>query len=239
MDSGLYVALSSQLALEKRLTTLADNVANANTAGFRATEVKFEQIIDRRRPEDVAFVSTGEDYLSMEGGAIEQTGNDLDFAIKGEGWFAIETPQGQALTRDGRFTVTPNGELVTLNGYPVLDAGGAAIQLDPMAGPPRVSEDGMLYQNGANVGGIGLFTFDPGNGYRRHENSAILPDGEPEPILGGAGVVQGYVEQSNVNPVEEMSQLITVSRSFENLAAMIREAETTTKEAIRVLGGGN
>jgi flagellar basal-body rod protein FlgF len=241
VDTGLYVALSSQIALQKRLTTLADNVANANTVGFRATEVKFEQIVDRRQPADVAFVSSGEDYLSTRAGGLEQTGNDFDFAIKGDGWFAIETPQGMALTRDGRFTMTPQGDLVTLNGYPVLDAGGTQIRLDPFGGPPKASGDGMLYQNGAQVGGIGLFAFDPSNGYVRHENSAVIPDGEPEAIVNRVevGVVQGYLEQSNVNPVAEMTQLIMVSRTFENLSALIRKNESMSEEAIRTLGGSN
>lgn len=239
MDSALYVALSSQIALEKRLTTLADNVANANTVGFRATEVKFEPLVDRRRPEDVDFVSAGEDYLSTRNGGLTPTGNMLDFAVHGEAWFAIETPAGQALTRDGRFTLTPAGELVTLNGYPVLDPGGAPIQLNPLAGAPEAGRDGSLIQDGNQVAALGLFAFDPQNGYRRFENSAILPEGEPEPIVNrlDIGVAQGFVENSNVNPVAEMTQLIMVSRQFESVTALIRDGETALEEAIRTLGG--
>ncbi|WP_099863960.1 flagellar basal-body rod protein FlgF [Pararhizobium haloflavum] len=239
MDTALYVGLSAQIALEKRLTTLADNVANANTVGFRSTEVKFESLVDRRRPADVDFVSSGSNYLSTENGGLNQTGNSLDFAVRGEGWFAIDTPAGQALTRDGRFTMTQEGALVTLNGYPVLDAGGAPIQLDPLAGPPEAGNDGTLLQNGAQVSALGLFAFDPNSNYRRFENSAIIPDGEAEPIVDrfDAGVVQGYVEQSNVNPVAEMTRLIMVTRAFENASALMRASESTTEEAIRTLGG--
>jgi len=241
MDSALYVALSSQVALEKRLTTLADNVANANTVGYRATEVKFEQLVDKRRPADVAFVSSGENYLSTDSGGLKQTGNALDFAVQGDGWFAIETPSGMALTRDGRFTMAPDGALVTLNGYPVLDAGGAAIQLDPAGGEPEVARDGGLRQNGALLGAIGLFAFDPADGYARHENSAILPAGEPEAIIDrfDVGVVQGFVENSNVNALAEMTQLIMVTRQFENISALIRDSEGVTEQAIRTLGGSN
>jgi flagellar basal-body rod protein FlgF len=239
LDSALYVSLSSQIALERRLTTLADNVANANTVGFRATEVKFENLVDRRRPADVAFVSSGQDYLSTRNGGLQQTGNALDFAVQGEGWFSIQTPAGQALTRDGRFTITDLGELVTINGYPVLDAGGAPIQLDPQGGPPEATRDGALLQNGVQQGVLGLFSFDPQDGYRRHDNSAIIADGEPQPIVdqADAGVVQGFIENSNVNPVSEMTRLIMVTRAFENVAALIRDSETATEEAIRTLGG--
>ena len=129
MQTGLYVAVSSQMALEKRMNTLADNVANANTVGFRATEVKFNQLIGDNKPAQVSFVSEGKEFLNTNNGGLNRTGNTLDFAIKGDAWFSVETPGGPALTRDGRFTLTETGDLVTLKGYPVLDAGGAPIQI--------------------------------------------------------------------------------------------------------------
>lgn len=241
MDTALYVSLSSQIALERRLTTLSDNVANSNTVGFRATEVKFEKLVDNRRPADVAFVSSGENYLSTRNGGMKQTGSALDFAVQGDAWFSIETPAGPALTRDGRFTMTEDGSLVTLNGYPVLDPGGGAIQLDAAGGEPEVSRDGALRQNGVQISAIGLFTFDPANGYSRHDNSAILPNGEAEPVVDrfDVGVAQGFIEQSNVNAVSEMTQLIMVTRQFENVSALVRDAERIKQDAIRTLGGSN
>ena len=95
MQSGLYVALSSQIALERRLTTISDNMANVNTVGFRGSEVKFDEMVARNHNDmnaRVAFVSQGNDYLSTRQGAFEQTGNSFDFAIKGDAWFSIETP---------------------------------------------------------------------------------------------------------------------------------------------------
>lgn len=95
MQSGLYVSLSSQMALEKRLTTIADNMANVNTTGFRATEVKFDEMVAATRNKlntKVAFVSQGNDYLNEGNGELQHTGNMLDFAIKGDAWFALDTP---------------------------------------------------------------------------------------------------------------------------------------------------
>lgn len=131
MQTGLYVSLSSQLALDRRLTTLADNVANSTTVGFRATEVKFNQVVSDQKVADVAFVSQGNEFLSTRAGGMTETGGTLDFAIKGDAWFQVETPSGPTLTRDGRFTLTDAGELVTLNGYAVLDAGGGPIDPQP------------------------------------------------------------------------------------------------------------
>lgn len=238
MQDGLYVALSSQIALEKRLNTIADNVANASTVGFRATGVKFEDVVSSLDDQALSFVSSGDTYISDTNGPLRETGNPFDFAIKGNAWFGIETPGGTVMTRDGRFTLTENGELVTIEGYPVLDAGGAPMQLDPRNGPPRAGADGSLRQGDNLVGALGLFNFDPGPNFVRFGNSGIVPSGEPEPVVDrlDAGVAQGFLEESNVNPVLEITRLIMVQRAFENGAAMIRDTESSYDEAIKTLG---
>jgi flagellar basal-body rod protein FlgF len=238
VQDGLYVALSSQIALEKRLNTIADNVANASTVGFRATGVKFEDVVSSLDDQALSFVSSGDTYISDTNGPLRETGNPFDFAIKGNAWFGIETPGGTVMTRDGRFTLTENGELVTIEGYPVLDAGGAPMQLDPRNGPPRAGADGSLRQGDNLVGALGLFNFDPGPNFVRFGNSGIVPSGEPEPVVDrlDAGVAQGFLEESNVNPVLEITRLIMVQRAFENGAAMIRDTESSYDEAIKTLG---
>jgi len=238
VQNGLYVALSSQIALEKRLNTIADNVANASTVGFRATGVKFEDVVSGINDKALSFVTSGDTYISNTNGPLRETGNPFDFAIKGDAWFGIETPGGTVMTRDGRFTMTENGELLTIEGYPVLDAGGAPIQLDPRNGPPRAGADGSLRQGDNLVAALGLFNFDPGPNFVRFGNSGIVPAGEPEPVVDriDAGVVQGFLEESNVNPVLEITRLIMVQRAFENGAAMIRDTESSYDEAIKTLG---
>ena len=238
MQPGLYVALSSQVALERRLTTIADNVANAGTVGFRATGVKFEDLVSGMGKGSMSFVSTGETYLSTASGGMKETGNPLDMAIKGEAWFGIQTPQCLIMTRDGRFTIQPNGQLVSIEGHPVVDAGGAEIILDPQAGPPVVSADGIIRQGGNLVGGIGLFEFTPGADFVRYGNSGVVPPTEPQPVVDriDVGVMQGFVENSNVDPVLEMTRLIQVQRAFENMAALTRSSESKLDEAVKALG---
>lgn len=104
-------------------------------------------------------------------GGMQETGNPFDFAVKGNAWFGIQTPSGTIMTRDGRFSMNQNGELLSIEGHPVLDAGGAPIQLDPRGGPPKVGADGALHQGDRQVGAIGLFTFDPGVNFTRYGNS--------------------------------------------------------------------
>ncbi|MDA8870321.1 flagellar basal-body rod protein FlgF [Rhizobiaceae bacterium] len=236
MIDAINVSLSSQLALERRLATIADNVANANTTGFQATGVRFDEQLDRS---GTAFVSRGTSFSSQEQGALEATGGTLDVAVKGDGWFGIETAQGRAVTRDGRFSLSPEGTLQSVRGEPVLDAGGAPIQLDVAGGAPQIGEDGSIRQGGRLVGAIGVFSHDPGPNPSRVGSSAYLVSGGLEPIVDerGAGVVQGYLERSNVDAVEQMTKLIGVHRHFDNVAAAIRDSEGATEQMIRTLGG--
>ena len=241
MQDGLYVALSAQVALEKRLTTIADNVANMSTVGYRATEVKFEDVVTGVGQNAIAFASPGDTYLSQKAGGFRETLSPFDFAIQGDAWFGIDTPAGTVMTRDGRFTMTDTGQLVTHEGYAVLDAGGAPIQLDPQNGSPAVGRDGIIRQDGQLVGSIGLFNFNPGPNFNRFGNSGIIPDGEPDPVVDriDVGVAQGFLEEANVNPVLEMTRLIMVQRSFENAAAMTRDTETTLDDAVKTLGSNS
>jgi flagellar basal-body rod protein FlgF len=242
MQSGLYVGLSAQMALERRLNTVADNMANMNTVGFRATEVKFDELlsgIDNNISTNVSFVSQGNDYLSTQSGELQKTDNPLDFAVKGDAWLAVDTPSGQVLTRDGRFTMAETGELLSMKGYPVLDSGGGAIQLDRNGGPPSVGVDGRIFQNGRAVASIGLFQTDLSKGFLRYDNSGILPSGGAQPVVDdkNIGVLQGYIEQSNVNGISEMTQLISINRNFESISSMMSSTENSFTDAIKTLGG--
>jgi len=133
-----------------------------------------------------------------------------------------------------------SGELQTLNGYPVLDVGGAPILLDAAAGPVQIASDGMVSQGGKELSAIGLFDLDLGGPYRRFENSAVIPSRPAVPILDFAadGLVQGFVEESNVDAVSEMARLIVVTRAFESLAAATSDSEQAIKNAIQTLGSG-
>lgn len=237
MQTGLYVALSSQVALEKRLATLADNVANAGTAGFRATSVNFKDIVNGLGPESVSFAAPGNASVDTRNGGLRETKSPFDFAVQGDAWFAIDTPAGTVVTRDGRFSMRETGELVTVEGYPVLDAGGAPLLLDPLAGPPEASADGSLRQNGRLIGAIGLYSFTPSQGYARFGNSGfVATDAQPVIDQPDVGVAQGFIEESNVNAVHEMMNLIQVQRTFEQVTALMSDSDTALKDAIKLLG---
>ncbi len=240
MQAGLTVSLSGQIALERRLTAIANNVANAGTVGYRAEELKFDTVLSAASTFPTAYSTAGESFISERAGGMNKTGNPLDVAIQGKGWLAIQTPEGRAYTRDGRMQLLESGELQTLSGFPVLDPGGAPLQLDPLAGTPKISHDGMITQKGKQVvGALGLFEVDPSGGYSRYENSSVIPvkPGTPIVTFNSDGFVQGFLEESNVNPVSAMTDLITVTRAFDGLQTAIDESSASLKRAIQVLGG--
>lgn len=238
MQPAIYVGLSAQITLEKRLETVARNVANMNTAGYRAEEVKFDTFLSRKGADPVNYASTGATFTSRVAGGLDKTGNPLDVAVEGQGFLAIQTPAGTVYTRDGRMQMTAQGQLQTLVGHPVLDAGGAPLQLDPEGGPPTIARDGMIWQGDQQAGAIGLFSLDPNAKLQRYENSGLIPDKPGTAILDfvSDGVRQGFVEGSNVNPIREMTKLIMVTRAFDSAATAIDKGEKAMDGAIQALG---
>ena len=237
---SIMVAASGLRAQNARMQIISENIANAQTVGFRAGQVRFEEVVKQVSGEDTSFSSDGVEYLDVSPGGLEQTGNPLDFAVRGDAWFAAQTPAGAVVTRDGRFTMSNNGDLVTLSGFPVLDPGGAPITLDPAGGTPELGDDGILRQNGRLVGAIGLFEFQPGPNYQRYGNSGILVGGEPQPVVDNpdVGIVQGRVELSNVDALSQMTELIMVQRTFEQAASLTETSEDAVQQLIRAFNAG-
>lgn len=243
MENTIYVGVSGQISLMRRLEAIAQNIANVNTTGFRAESLKFEQMVSPRAQtngEKASFVTAGKSYISTELGSISQTGNPLDVALKGENvWLGIQTPHGVVYSRDGRMTMTPEGDLVTGRGYSYLDISGGPIQLDPKGGAPVITRQGQIYQNGRQVASLGLYAFPEKSNLRHVDGgSAVLADKAAQPIddMKDVGVLQGYTESSNVNAVVEMTRLIEVTRAFERVEAMLRTQEEQNSQAIRTLG---
>ena len=238
MQSSFYVGMSGQLAIEKRLQTIANNVANMNTAGFREEKVTFETVLSNTGDTPVAFATEGQTYLSRRSGDLTKTDNPLDVAVQGDAWLAVKTPSGVAYTHDGRLKIGPSGEVQSVNNFPVLDAGGSSMILDPSAGPPTIAADGMMTQGGRQVGAIGLFSIDPDAKLTRALNSGVIPDKAATPVLDftNTGVVQGFVEGSNVNPIQEISKLIEIQHALDSVTQMSETSDSTLQDAIKTLG---
>jgi flagellar basal-body rod protein FlgF len=240
METGMYVALSGQLALQRRLDTIANNVANSTTAGFRAENVTFESVLSQTQRSSVAYSGTGESTFSRLSGPIVQTSNPLDIAIHGDAFLSVNSAAGPVYTRDGRMRISTQGDLENMNGQAILDPGGGPIQINPNRGPIQISRDGTISQNGQRVGRIGLFHIPANAQLTRHEGAAVVPDQPAEPVVDfvSTGIAQGYVEQANVNPMLEMTRLISVTRAFEAMTSAGEQSDRKLNDAIRALGSG-
>jgi len=241
MQSSLYVGLSAQLALQTRLETIAQNVANSSTNGYRGDEVKFDSVLAGGEAEDkVAFATAGARTIRQTTGPIVRTSNPFDVAVRGDGWISITTAQGRVYTRSGRLQMSATGDLVTATGAQVLDSGGSPIQLDPAAGSPFITRDGSVYQGQRRAGAIGLFSL-PAQAQLAHVEGGVVSSipGAPVTDFSVNGFAQGYVEESNVNPIKEMTRLIAVQREFESLNTVTQQAESSFKNAIQTLGSSS
>ncbi|WP_034992483.1 flagellar basal-body rod protein FlgF [Beijerinckia mobilis] len=239
MQSNLYVGLSGQLLMERRLNTIAANMANQSVAGYRSEEVSFHTILAKTDKYPVAYAGTGQSHILRASGIVTKTDNQLDIAVQGDGWLALQTPAGTVYTRDGRMRMLATGDLVSLDNHPVLDAGNTPILLDPEAGPVTIAKDGMITQNGRQIGAIGLFELSNNAKLSRYGNSGVIPDKSATPILDftSNGIAQGFSEGSNVNPIMELSKLMTISRNFEQISTAMQNSENSLRDSIKTLGG--
>jgi flagellar basal-body rod protein FlgF/flagellar basal-body rod protein FlgG len=221
MDSGYYAAMTGLVARTQALDTAASNLANAQTPGYRAEREFFRSVLlgpdalDSQLGETLNnFGLLGGDRLSMAQGSIEQTGNPLDLAIEGQGFFAVQNANGVRYTRDGGFHRARTGQLVTAAGEPVLSAAGQAIPVPP--GEVSVGSDGALSVNGGVVASVGVFTFPAGAELTPEgANRYVSPPGVDAVATGDATVHQGAIESANQDVVEGTVDLIAIERQAE------------------------
>jgi len=221
MDSGYYAAMAGLVARTQALDTAAANLANAQTPGYRAEREFFRSVLlgpdalDSQLGRTVNnFGLLGGDRLNLAQGALTQTGNSLDLAIEGQGFFEVQTAGGLRFTRDGSFHRSRTGQLVTGAGEPVLSAAGQPIAIPP--GEVTVGADGVVSVAGGAVATVGVFTFPAGteltpegaNRYLAPEKSAPLP--APD-----AAVHQGALESANQDVVQGTLDLIVMQRQAE------------------------
>lgn len=239
MENAIVAGLSKQIVLTRALDTAANNIANQTTAGFKADQVAFAEYlrrVDRASTGDplISLVSDPDTYTDFGAGAIEQTFRDLDFAIEGDGFFAVETAAGVRYTRDGRFSVNAFGELVTRSGELVLDNGGSPIIIDPERGPLIATSEGELQQDGSPVARLGVFLAEDVRALRKTGDNLFAAPAELEAAT-FARVRQGFTETSNVNPVASMTDLIEILRAYEQAAQLTDISNELARRAVETL----
>lgn len=221
MDNGIYAALSRQTALFRDLEVTANNIANADTAGYKAEKMMFtDYLVDAGNQTKLAMTQDLASYRDLSGGRIQVTENPLDVAIKGEGYFMVETPQGTRYTRAGNFMLDGDGTLVTQEGLPVLDGGSQRIQFNDTDREIRVLQTGAIVVDGEERSTIGVAQFANDQELERMSGTLYTAKSAPVPAE-NYQVLHGVQEGSNVQPVLELVRLTELSKSTANTAKYI------------------
>ena len=250
MENALLVGLSRQMALSHELDVIANNVANIETDGFKSDNAMFGEYLMPRASDQtfngadrrIDFVQDRASWINMSPGSVQHTGNPLDVAIDGGGFFSVQTPRGQRYTRNGAFTINATGQLVTNEGYQVLGDSGP-ITFQSTDHDIVISANGIItVQEGTNAsdsprGKLQVSAFDQPQRLLKDGDSMLLaPNGvnaNPAPL--GTRVVQGAVEKSNVNGVAEMARLIEITRSYTDIANILQQQSEQRRNALTQL----
>lgn len=224
MDNGIYITLSRQMALFRDMEVTANNISNANTTGYGSEHILFNSYltkdVNQRVRNDMAFAYDISTYNNLETGAIQATGNQLDFAIDGNGFFAVETPLGVRYTRAGNFTINSLGTLVTASGDPVLGNNGQYITFPPEVQDIKVGENGVVSVDGEEFGSIDVYAFSNPQLLEKLDGAMFRSEIAPEEAS-DFRLMQGALASSNVKPVLELTHMIEVSRSVASTAKLI------------------
>lgn len=270
---NIWVPLSGQIAQQRKVETIANNIANANTAGFKKDRLTFKEHltaldkgledIDIPRedwsPDDFyrsqgaqnAYVKVDGSYTVHEQGSLQPTNNPFDLALNGKGFFEVLTPQGVRFTRKGNFTVSKDGELITESGYKLLSAlqaeasqgrDTAALNSDPASRtikiPPgktlSISKEGDIFSQDGQISKVSVVEFKDVQAIKKQGHSLYINNDQENLKRGNiqTSVNQGFIEGSNVNAVQEMSELIRAHRHFENIQKAINTYDAISGKAV-------
>jgi flagellar basal-body rod protein FlgF len=239
MENALLVGLSRQVALARELDVLANNVANMDTNGFKRRSTIFQEFVSGTARADsfksadkpVSFVWDKGTALQFTQGTVERTGNPLDVAVRGDALFSVTAPGGERYTRNGSFEINAKGQLVTSDGFPLVSDQGP-VNFTAQDTDIRIAPDGTITTAQGNKGKLKLVTFaDPQT--LRNEGRNLFSSTKPgQPAGKDSMVEQGAVEKSNVRSVIEMTRLIEINRTYQNIATMMQRTDELRSKAI-------
>jgi flagellar basal-body rod protein FlgF/flagellar basal-body rod protein FlgG len=236
MSSGYYAACTGLISRTQALDTIANNVANVSTAGFRGSHNIFSSLLATSSDSPLSVLNQdANDYgvlggtqLDTSQGSLTRTGNDLDVAMEGPGYFSVQTASGPVYTRGGNFRVSPQGQLITSAGDPVLgDTGPITIVGEPVS----ISTDGTISVNDAVAGRLKMVEFAPGTDVQSAGGTYYTAPAGTAVVATNSQVRQGMLESSNVNPITSVVELITAQREVETMRRVLTMFSTEMDKA--------
>jgi flagellar basal-body rod protein FlgF len=249
MIKGLYSAVTAMVMNASRQQVLSHNIANLETPGFKQILTTAEDFMQNQavyssgntQSSSVDYIGKlglgaqlGPEYIDFGQGALQDTGNPLDLAIQGSGFFTVKTPEGNRYTRDGRFLRDAGNMLTTVDGFQVLNSTGQPIKLPE--GDVSVASDGSISVNGKAVAKLGFGVFDKPDTELKHTEGNLFTGPTASTGKDVPQVSQGYLETSNANPTQLMTHLVEVSRSYEAAQNLVRNQDELLGKTIASLG---
>ena len=241
MENAQYVGLSRHMALQRQMATVANNIANMNTAGYRSQQMLFQSHMH----EPDASGAPAHTSMSMvidhalladtRAGAIIDTQNALDVALVGDGFLRVQSEAGPRYTRSGHLSLDLDGQLVNSLGRPVMTPTNGAIVIPPGTDRISIAEDGTVSADDVLVGQIDIVEFDDPRQLEPLGGTLFATNSVPRPAE-NTSLVQGAIENSNVQPIVEMSQMIEIARAYESTQRMMQNEHERHQSAIRRLG---
>lgn len=235
MENAGYVTLTRQSGLMREMEIIAHNIANSATTGYRQQGLVFSEFVRAiDGNESLSMAAARVKKTSLAQGVLTQTGNALDLAIEGQGYFQLETPDGVRLTRAGAFNVDAAGDIVTSEGHRVLDTGGAPINVPQGQSDVQVAADGTVSLGERLLGQIGVVEPEPGADLEREAGVLFKTDAALEPSEDGK-VLQGHLEGSNVDAISQLTRMIEVQRAYEIGQKLLDMDHEQTRNALQTL----
>ncbi|PWC33173.1 flagellar basal-body rod protein FlgF [Azospirillum sp. TSO35-2] len=237
MENSIYVAMSRQMALQRQLDVTSNNIANMNTTGYKNQRMLFTEYLEKPGlHEKVSFVQDRAVVRDLTVGGMTQTGNPLDLALTGQGYFTVDTASGPRYTRAGNFRLNDQRQLVDGGGLPVLSNNGQPLTIPAGTNDVKVSGDGTVATELGPVGKLNIVTFKNEQLMTEVGNGLYVTDEQPTPAPVETKVAQGLLEGSNVKPVVEMTQMIDIQRQYMSAQRMIDNEHERIRSMIQKLG---
>jgi len=240
MENTLLIALSRQTTLRREMTSVANNIANMNTHAYKRESMMFDDFLMRSKGgeaimgDKLKFVRDVSQYRDLSEGSLEETGNSLDVAIHGDGYFVVETPQGNRYTRNGHFQLNNEGIVVTSDGHPVLTEEGDQISIQANDSRIDISRTGQIYTDGGEIGKLSIVNFENPQ-FLDKTSSTMYSSDTPGTQVEQPHVIQGKLELSNVQPIIEMTRMIDVHRSYEKAKDLVGKEDERIKKALTLI----
>ncbi|HYD30401.1 MAG TPA: flagellar basal-body rod protein FlgF [Azospirillaceae bacterium] len=236
MENPIYISLSRQTALQRQMEMVANNIANMNTTAYKNQRMLFQEYVDRPAiGEKISLVQDYNTTRELREGPIQATNNPLDVALQGDGYFTVETMSGPRYTRAGHFRLNNDSELVDGNGLPVMGENDLRLQIPQNARTIDIKGDGTIIADNVQVGRIKVVRFEREQFMKETAGGLYVTDEQPLDAP-DTKMAQGMLEQSNVQPVLEMTSMIEIMRQYQSNQKMMEAEHERQRTAISKLG---